>query len=251
MNLSDQIPYLRKPQVFLVMPNFGQMMPDVAHSWYDPEWAANPRKVAVTYRREVRMSSIVGSFNNLWAEGLNKRDKGEAEYFAMQHNDIEPDSWWLDYCLSELQMRNAALISVVSPIKKHDEYLTTNAWGREDDIWYRRLIPMAEMLSYPVTFAPEQVAISREVMLFNTALWVADIRHPVWDEFLFKQYARFVWNDDGERECELMPEDWELSHFCHSRKIPYLITRGVKLKHFGPEFWANYEESNERLNSIS
>jgi hypothetical protein len=244
VELSDAIPYLRKPRVYLTMPNFGSMMPEVAHSWYDLEWAANPRKISVPYRREVRMSSIVGSFNNLWADGLNQRDKDAVDYFAMQHNDVEPEAWWLDYCISELQMRNAGLISVVSPIKKHDEWLTTNAWGREDDIWYRRLIPMDEMLSYPVTFAPEQVAEPGEVMLFNTACWVADIRHPVWDEFLFKQYARFVKNDAGERECELMPEDWEMAHFCHTHKIPYLITRGVKLKHFGPEFWTNYVEGD-------
>lgn len=227
------------------MPNFGPMQPDVAHSWYSEEWPANPRKIDIVARREIRMSSIVGGFNNLWIEAINLRNEGKVDYFAMQHNDIEPESWWLDTLMAEMTSRNAGLISVVSPIKSHDRKLTTNAWGCEDDIWARRLITVEEMRRFPSTFAPEQVCEPGQVMLINTALWLADIRSPVWDDFVFKQYARFVPGEDGRLECELMPEDWELAHFCHSRKIPYLVTTKVKLKHFGMEYWTNYPEPDE------
>ncbi len=225
-----------RPKVFLGMPNFGPMQPDCAAAWYTPGWAANRKSIDLVERREIRQSSIVGSFNWLFGRALDLRDQGKVTHFAMCHNDVEPPSWWIDDLYAIQQQRSAVLVSAIVEIKSHERLDVSCGAARRDDPYERRRFTLDELAALPVTFGNEHLP-PEEFLLINTGLWIADIRSPVWDDFVFTQSGRFGRNEAGERVWQLLPEDWELSRWLTERNLPYLATRAVKPKHHGPDWW--------------
>jgi len=221
---------------------------EVAQTWWDPIWCCDPRKSTVVEKRQHRQSSIVGGFNALWGRALDLRDQGKLDYFAMQHADIEPESWWLDTLLSLLRMRGLAAVFTVVTIKDR-EYLKTppgrwetscGAAKRSDPYDYRRF-SFDDLAKFPATFTNQHLP-EDEYLMPNTGLWVADIRSPIWDDFLFTQDGKFSRGPDGARTFHLMPEDWALGHWMTERGIPYAVTTRVKCLHHGPGSWPNHIE---------
>ena len=158
-----------KPRVVLGMPSYGAVHYGAAMA-HASAWSANPRAVEVVCRPRAGGSFSARHFNEVWAIALDLRDAGEAEYFAMIHADIEPESWWIDTLLAELRIRNADLISVALSAKKHDDRgRTSTAIGREDDPWGpKRGLTLDELTKLPPTFGPEKVCGPGEVLLVNT-----------------------------------------------------------------------------------
>jgi len=236
-----------KPRVFLGMPSGAPCPDDVAMTWHDPIWCCDPRKTTLIEKRQWRQSSIVGGFNALWGRALDLRDQGKVSHFAMQHADAEPESWWIDTLLGLLRQRNLAAIFTVMAIKYHraglswEEQEVSSGAAKRNDRFDRRRFTWGDLARMPQTFTNQHVP-PDEYVLPNTALWVADIRHPIWDDFLFTQDGRFIRGESGERTFELQPEDWELGRWMTERGIPYGCTTAVKCKHHGPDTWPNFDE---------
>jgi len=217
---------------------------DVSSTWYDPGWPADPRKTTILWRREVRTGSLVDAFNQLWRDCLNARDVGHADYMAMQHDDVEPEAWWIDTLMAEMKIRNASVISAVVAIRDHERGRTSTGVAPRDDSWsHSRCLTLEEMEHLPQTFGPSHVCLPHEVLLINTGLMLIDLRRPEWDEWIWPQDVKFLYRADGVRETRLRTEDWMFSRFCDERKIPYICTRKVETKHWGMDYWPNRLET--------
>ncbi len=228
-----------KPKVFLVMPNHGMMHPDVARTWYDPAWPSSRRTLDLVESLEMRQSSIVGSFNTLWGVALDKRDKGEATHFAMQHNDVEPPAWWLDDLYGVMRVRNVACVSANIGIKHHERTEVSAGVANRADKFDRRRFSFDDLAKLPVTFGNSHVSIG-EYVLPNTGLMLIDMRSPAWDDFVFTQDGEFGRTPDGSREFKFQPEDWEMGRYMTERNIPYVCTSIIHVRHHGPDTWDNF-----------
>src|SRR5262245_17498739 len=63
-------------------------------------------------------SLLASNFNRIWCYALNLVHHGErVDYFAMLHDDIDPEKYWLDKLIDELEAQELDLLSVVVPIK--------------------------------------------------------------------------------------------------------------------------------------
>jgi hypothetical protein len=196
---------------------------------------------------------------NLWSQGLNSAHRGAVTHFAMLHSDVVPDPGWIDTLLSELDERDADLVSVAIPIKDK-RGLTSCGLGDHADPWaaFRRFT-MHELMEMPPTFGITDTPHPDKFLLHNTGCWVADLRKPLWRETdsagCLKAYFNFPlrgrMNERGEVIHERESEDW---HF--SRQMAFLgantfITRKVAVTHNGNmEFsnssaWGLYEHDEE------
>lgn len=169
------------------------------------------------------------AFNQAWAGVLNLRDQGvNLRYFAMIHDDIAPEPWWLDKLIGELERTGADAVSAVVPIK--DEKGLTSTAVYTGDIWLPRRITMREAMELPETFSAEDAG---GPLLLNTGLWVADITKPWADEICFDFMNRIRRTSTGERVAECVPEDWLNSHRMNELGCKLMATRVVNLNHEG------------------
>lgn len=185
---------------------------------------------------------------NLWAQGLNAARRGTATHFAMLHSDVVPSPGWLDVLLSELEDRNADLVSTVIPIKDK-RGLTTCGIGDHANHWgaFRRFT-MSEIMGFPETFGVADTPHPDKFLLHNTGCWVADLRKTLWREtdahgclrcyFDFPVRGRV--NGDGDIVHERESEDWYFSRKMAELNAVTFATRKVGLTHLG-----NMEFSNE------
>lgn len=236
-----------KPRVYLGMP-FGvqTIQPDVDYSFTDHDYPANPRLVQVTVKEAHRSGSLVDSFNTLWANARQRRDEGVADYFAMQHADIEPDPWWIDTLLSEMRIRNASVIAAHVAIREHKRRITSTAVGSLDDRWRGgRRLSIREIQDLPPTFGPEAVCRdSNDVLYINTGLWLCDLRESWVDDWVFPQECKIERDpESGKWRNYLVTEDWEMSRFLHQHHVRYCCTRRVKTKHWGMDYWSSEPET--------
>lgn len=196
---------------------------------------------------------------NLWAQGLNAAFNGVATHFAMLHSDVVPDPGWIDTLLTEMDERDADLVSVAVPIKDK-RGLVSCGLGEASNPWaaFRRFT-MHELMQMPATFGIEDTPHPDKYLLHNTGCWVADLRKPLWrqtdSDGCLRAYFNFPLrgriDEKGQVIHERESEDW---HF--SRKIAELgaktfITRKVAVDHLGNmEFsnasaWGMYEHDEE------
>lgn len=130
-------------------------------------------------------SLLAESFNAHWKTALNMQLAGKPVlYFAMLHDDIVPEDFWLDKLLDELERTGADIISAVVPIKDA-RGLTSIAIDDPDDPWatYRRLT-MKEVHGLPETFTAQDclnAGLSGGVLrplLLNTGCWACRMDRP-------------------------------------------------------------------------
>lgn len=216
---------------------------DVSPTWHDPFWSADPKRARIVRRWERRTGSIVDAFNTLWGLALDARDNGMADYLAMQHDDIEPESWWVNTFIDEMRTRNAAVISAHVACRDHKRGRVSTAIGIESDSWDgAKCLTFDDLAKLPKTFGPKQACKPGQVLLINTGLMVIDLRRPEWDEWIWPQDCRFK-RHEGRRVNQLRTEDWEFSRFMHSRGIRYLCTSKIETRHWGLDYWSSKPES--------
>lgn len=231
--------------VFVGMPGYSHVTGGAARGF----WRSTKLPDAQTHYGYSHGSLLAANFNTLWVEALNARLAGKrVDYFAMQHADIEPQDWWLDTLIEEMESRSLDILGVVAPIKD-GKGLTSIALARPDgDDWRPRCrLTMSEVFRLPETFTSEDVG---HPLLLNTGLWVCRF-DPEWARKVhFTINDRIVFDTYSGRylaQCE--PEDWFFSRLCHELGLKIGCTRKIKLTHRGEVAFPNDKVWGEAIDS--
>ena len=227
-----------RPRVFLGMPAYGGIAPGAADAFYNPTRGG----VLVPHAR-VASNSLTGHcFNVLLAEALDLRDAGEVDHFAMIHADVKPGLGWLDELHAEMIAHSLDVVSAVVAIKDdRPDPPTSTAIGDGLDPWsVLSKVHVGSMHAFGETFTADTACGPGEVLLVNTGLWLADLRHPAWDAFEgFNIVTRIGMDDAGRRVARMRPEDWELSRHLARHNARVGATWRVRVGHEGPKTWWN------------
>jgi hypothetical protein len=178
---------------------------------------------------------LTQGFNIAWAESLNVRNAGvPVKYFAMIHDDIEPEPFWLDTLIAELEAHDADACSAVVPIKS--EKGCTSTAVATGDRWLPRRLTMHEVFDLPETFTAEDAG---GPLLLNTGLWVVKLTEWWAEKVCFRFENRMCVSDEGRHYAEALPEDWLNSYDLHEWGAKLIATRKVKLIHNGSSDYPN------------
>ncbi len=182
-------------------------------------------------------SLLANNFNGLWCRALNASPK--IDYFAMQHADIEPEDWWLDTLIDEMEAHNLDVLGVAVPIKDSTGVTSVALHNDLGDNW-RPLcrLTMAELHQLPETFTSEDVG---HPLLLNTGLWVCRF------DLSWATRCCFTINDclsqdpeSGRYYADVEPEDWYFSRNLHALGLKIGCTRKIKVMHRGEQCWPNF-----------
>jgi len=189
-------------------------------------------------KRHLKLQSIGSSalpfaFNQLWVGGITSG----ADYFAMIHADVGPESLWADTLIEELEKHDADIMSAVIPIKDMSNVYSTAMCWLGEAAHYRLTIP--HYMELPDTF---DTADMREVtgedgfMCANTGLWVCRLDRPWIKEVHFEFLTGIDWSGEKPR-CTFIPEDWQLSQMLHRKGAKVMCTKKVRTTHSGSHTW--------------
>jgi hypothetical protein len=216
-------------RIFLGMPGYGELTAGAARGF----WRATRRPETHVRCQYNEGSLLAANFNHLWCAALNLAHSGErVDYFAMQHADVEPQDWWLDTLIEELEANDLDILGAAVPIKDK-KGLTSLALARPDgDPWRIQCrITQTELKGLPSTFTSEDVG---HPLLLNTGLWVCRF-----DEEWAKK-VRFTINDRiafdtnlGRYVAQCEPEDWYFSRLLHEIGLKVGATSKIRLQHRG------------------
>lgn len=173
------------------------------------------------------LSALCFSFNRLFADALNRRKDG-ITHFALMHDDIVPENWWLDKLYEEMKEHDADLIASVVALKDERGLSSTaideNVSGY-DSHWRPRRLTMTEVFNdFPPTFTHPK-------LLLNTGLMLLDITKPWADELHFEFHDRIIKNKEGMFQAEFAPEDWNFSRLVREKGGKIFATRAIKCNH--------------------
>lgn len=236
---------MRERRIFLGMPGYGAQTASAGRAFYmccrditdQRRCPSNelPDKVV----KEQNISSLLAAnMNGLWAKARTIVHRGQhLDYFAMLHDDIGLEDFWLDKLIDELEAQDLDILGVVSPIKDHRGLTSTAIGDKDGDPWNVTRLTMDEIYRLPPTFTSEHVGGD---LLLNTACWVC--RFDKFSEWPFY----FTINDDITFSEELQAyvanvesEDWFFSRLCHKAGMKIGATRKIALFHEGPSKYVN------------
>lgn len=180
---------------------------------------------------ETNASLLTRSFNELWANALNRRPG--ATHFLMLHADVIPGGGpkWPITMLSLMRDTGADVLSAVLPIKTHSG-LTSTAVETED-IWNPRKLTIDEVGARDETW-------TESGLLVNTGLLLADLSKPWVERVCFTMNDRII-NKDGFWTAECQPEDWGFSRQVRREGGVVWATRAVPALHLGIDRWNSWE----------
>jgi hypothetical protein len=183
-------------------------------------------------------STLTHNFNSLWCDALNERKANGITHFAMAHYDVNPEPWWIDKLLVEMDRVEADILSVILPIKD-PRGLTSTGLGPIGCGGVKRLT-VREVQLLPITFSIEHFPIEGFYLAVNTGLWVARIDGDWPDEFPGFQVKNEIRRDPetGQFFAGFRPEDWLFSDWAHQQGLRVCATRVVSSGHWG---WAEYK----------
>lgn len=228
--------------IYLGMPCTGEMTIGAAHGFH----RCTKRK-----GHHVQLMAVAGSlaamnFNRLWCWALNGSRKGRVDYFAMQHSDIEPQEYWLDPLIDELEARSLDVLGVVAPIKDPRGVTSIAVAHPSGDPWrIGNRLTMSEVHRLPETFTSEDVG---GPLLINTGLWVCKFNRDWAPNVFFTVNDRVMIDRDGNYITQVEPEDWFVSRLFHELGLKVGCTRKVELWHRGAVAYSNATEwGNDRF----
>ncbi len=203
------------------MPGYGQLTAGAARGF----WRATARPNSMWFHYN-EGSLLAANFNTLWCKALNLGVEGRPpKYFAMQHADIEPEDFWLDKLIEELEAKNLDVLGVPAPIKDNCG-LTSIALGREDgDTWRVNCrLTTSEIHRLPETFTTDDIP-GKLPLLLNTGLWVSRFDMKWATKVFFTINDRIVQTPDGRYTPQTEPEDWFFSRLLHELGLKIGCTR--------------------------
>lgn len=205
-----------------------------------------------------KSSLLAMNFNIAWAAAVNLYEKGEADAFAMIHDDVCVEPGWLDTLAAEIVATKTDMLSAVIPIKD-DRGLTSTAVDDTGDLWRVRRLTMRQIMAMPVTFGDEEAGGN---LLLNTGLWICKL--GPWcrrGDGCGNLIVRFNIKDEIRREgdqwvARVSPEDWEFSRTLRRIGLRLMATRIVKVQHAGEAVYSNdsawgWEEDYQNAPRIS
>lgn len=240
----NELAATERKKVLLGMPSHGDVAVHAARSLF----RSTANRFDVCIIQQVG-SLLAMNMNILWCEALNRARHGPGcDYFAMLHGDCQPEDFWLDILIPEMEAKGLDVLGVVSPIKDQ-RGRTSIAMAREDGSSWRvhARLTMKEICRLPETFTSEDVG---RPLLLNTGCWVCRFDEERMKKFHFEINDRIVFHTKSERyipECE--PEDWNLSRSFHEYGLKIGATRKVKMSHRGPINFGNQNPWGEPFDS--
>lgn len=220
--------------ILLGMPGYGELTAGASRGF----WRAcdKPNRIDFRYNEG---SLLAANFNNLWCAALNLAHEGRApKYFAMQHADVEPEDFWLDKLIDEMEASDFDVLGVPVPIKD-PHGLTSTALARPDgDTWRVHCrLTMQELQRLPETFTTEDLGFP---LLLNTGLWVCKFDLAWAKKVHFTINDRIVFDVPKNRYVpQTEPEDWFFSRLCHELGLKIGCTRKIAVAHVGKMRWLN------------
>jgi len=231
--------------IFLGMPGYGSQTAAAGRSFYHAcrDATDGRRCPSNEFRDKVIRQQKIGSLlacnmNSLWATARTLVHRGNRiDYFAMLHDDIGCEDWWLDRLIDELESSDLDILGVVSPIKDCRGLTSTAIASEDGDPWSVTRLSMEEVYRLPPTFTSEHVGGD---LLLNTGCWVCKFgvlsEYPLYftinDEITFNKEL-----DCYVADCE--SEDWFFSRLCHKAGLKVGATRKISLFHEGPTRYLN------------
>mgnify|MGYP000901203675 CR=1 FL=1 len=216
---------MSKPVILIGQPTYGGMVLGAERSVCS----------TATRRYETRTiqhgcSLLAHSFNFLWCHLLNTRHRDHITHFAMLHNDICPQDWWVDTLMEELNAHAADIVSVVVPIKSL-EGTTSTALEVHSDPW--ETVPkltLHQAHSLPRTF--DRTAFPKAGgLLVNTGCWLCKVGD--WCERIWFEIDDRIVKRDGVWVPQVVPEDWNFSRLANRMNLKVMATTAVKVDHKG------------------
>lgn len=226
-----------KRHVFLGMPGYGKCTAAASRGL----WRACVDS-SVVHTAYHCGSLLACNFNALWCTALNMLRSGTpVQYFAMLHDDIGPDDFWLDKLIDELERNDLDVLGVAIPIKDH-KGLTSLAIDHDSgDPWrIQQRLTLSEVLRLPETFTSDDLP---GPLLLNTGCWVCRF-DPDWvTKVHFEINDRIVFDTKLDRFVnQVEPEDWFFSRLCHERGLAIGATRIVRAIHEGAAEFNNFHD---------
>jgi hypothetical protein len=212
------------PHVFIALPTYnGQICIGLAKALLAP--FETKTRASFAFHSS---SLLAKSFNHLWCDALNNRDKG-ITHFLMVHADIAPEEYFAEKMLNIMAQEKADVLSVISPLKSADG-LTSTGLDLGDSV---RRFTMKEIHAMPhATFHAENLMVNTGLMLVDiTKPWVETIEFQMWDRIVEK---------DGKRVAVTVPEDWMFSRHARENGAKLYATREIKLEHMGSANYPNH-----------
>jgi hypothetical protein len=208
--------------VFVAIPSRGMISAGLLRAM------AQPGEGVSLYDVRAKGSSLLAfSFNALWCEALNERDK--FRWFVMCHDDIVPEDGWLKIMLEEREKIGADILHVVSPLRDQRGLTSTGRMSLETH--ETRRLSLNEISALPETFDMQAAGFIGDLMLMNTGLWICDMRAPWVDKIHFQMRDRIVVEPDGTYKPQCVGEDWLFSIVAYRLGLKLAATRKVRLKH--------------------
>jgi SAM-dependent methyltransferase len=177
-------------------------------------------------------SLLASNFNQLWCAALNLvHQGGRVDYFAMLHDDIGPEDFWLDKLIDELEAKQLDVLGAAVPIKD-TRGMTSLALHRENDTWMPHArLSIHDCYELPETFTSDDLG---RPLLLNTGCWLAKWNQEWCREVHFQINDRIVFNRACNRyQAQTEPEDWFFSRLCHELGLKIGATRKINLVHTG------------------
>lgn len=225
----------RRTVIYLGMPRYGEMAAGAARAIYRYP-TRRPYTLLVT---ESMSSLLANGFNLLWAGALNAMAEQGATHFAMLHADVEPEPYWLDVLMDELERTGVDILSAVVPIKD-ERGITSTGIGRNGDRFdplFR--LTMRDVHQLPETFTAADCDHPENPLLINTGCWVCKLGEwSHWHAFTIDDKIELD-PRTGKYVAKVEPEDWRFSRWAHARGLKVAATRKVRLNHRGMMAFTN------------
>lgn len=174
--------------------------------------------------------SLLGkTFNQLWIGGV----LSGCDYFAMLHADIEPDIYWIDTLVQELEDTGSDVLSATVLIKNDTGEYSTGLGHPGRPCHYRLTSDHFDAL--PVTFDSDdlrRVSGRTGNLCVNTGCWVCRLKQSWTRQVHFNVTTWIDWTQDPPR-AESIPEDWAFSHMVRSLGGRVRGTKLVGTTHHG------------------
>jgi len=223
-----------KKSLFLAMPSYGPLTAGAARGFW-----CHPSREMDRFQFSCTNSLLAQGFNIGWAAALNEQARGRAlDYYAMQHADVEPEDWWADTLVQEMEAHDLDLLSAVIPIKdQRGRTSTAVAHPSGDPYQIARRLTLKEIYGLPETFTSEDVG---GPLLANTGLWVCRWNRDWATKVHFTINDRIVFDvDRGIHVAQVEPEDWNFSRQLHALGLRVGVTRKVAVAHRGDMAFLN------------
>jgi len=232
-------------RIFLGMPGYGKQTAAAGRAFY-----IACADFGSVFRAYENGSLLANNFNKLWCHVLNKVHRGErVDYFAMLHDDIGAEDFWLDKLIDELEAKQLDVLGVVVPIKDHRGFTSVAVHEPGDNWEVDCRLTMRDMAKLPETFTEADLG---KPLLLNTGCWVAK-----WNQSWARQ-VHFEINDriifDIPFNCyrpQVEPEDWFFSRQLNDIGLRIGATRKIAVQHQGEldflntHVWGSCEFDNE------